>query len=53
MFTEIHFVVAREQSNVMSPHKLNQSKYFRLCAKGPFSHPMLKYTEYCTKYGIN
>ena len=34
-FTAIHFVVAREQPDVTTPHKLNQSKYFRLSAKGP------------------
>ena len=33
-FTAIHFVVAREQPDVTSEHKLNQLKYFRLREKG-------------------
>ena len=34
-FTARHFVVAREQPDVMSPRKLKQLKHFRLRAKGP------------------
>ena len=37
-FTAIHFVVAGEQPDVMSPRKLNQSKYFRLRANGPLAN---------------